>query len=147
MRTSASVLAFEPQWVFVCASLSSLTTAVSCVGGSTVAALTKGFVIHQDSHSWGCELYSAQDRAIHFITSVHTLQRSFMLWKIYQNPMLTLRYLSSHRQLSAGSTAPSVVSPADPSGPVHSLPSAEPRPPLLAAAPSHAGGTLQSYCV
>lgn len=44
-----------------------LTTAVGCVWGSEEAALKRGFVIHQDSHSPGCELYSTQDKMMHFI--------------------------------------------------------------------------------
>ena len=53
--------------VCVCVCVSTLTTAVSCVWGSAEAALKRGFLIHQDSHSLGCELYSAQDKMVHFV--------------------------------------------------------------------------------
>lgn len=56
-------------------------------------------------------------------------------------------HVSSHRRLWAGSTAPSVVSPADSSGLARSPPSSGPRPPLSAVAPSCAGGTPLSYCI
>lgn len=55
--------------------------------------------------------------------------------------------VSLHRPLWAGSTAPSVSSPADSSGLAHSPPSSGRRPPPSAEAPSHAGGTSLFYWV
>lgn len=45
-----------PQCVCVC--VKALTAAVGCVWGSSEAA-------HQDCHSPGCGLYSAQDKMLH----------------------------------------------------------------------------------
>jgi len=42
--------------------LGALTTAAGCVWGSAEAALKTGLVIHRDSRSPGCGLYSAQDK-------------------------------------------------------------------------------------